>query len=65
MKDLHNAGLRGKLPLFIEGLLKDRQFEVSLSSYYTESQLYDQEMGVPQGSILSVILFGQSHLPRC
>ena len=56
MKDLHNAGLRGRLPLFIEGFLKDRQFQVRLSSHY--SQLFDQEMGVPQGSILSVTLFG-------
>ena len=32
------------------------QFQVRLSAYY--SQLFDQEMGVPQGSILSVTLFG-------
>ena len=56
MKDLHNAGLHGRLPLFIEGFLRDRQFAVRLSSCY--SQIYDQEMGVPQGSILSVTLFG-------
>jgi len=56
LKDLHNAGLHGRLPLFIEGFLRDRQFAVRLSSCY--SQIYDQEMGVPQGSILSVTLFG-------
>jgi len=47
---------RGRLPLFIEGFLSDRQFQVRLSAYY--SQLFDQEMGAPQGSILSVTLFG-------
>jgi len=43
MKDLHNAGLHGRLPLFVEGFLSDRQFQVRLSAYY--SQLFDQEMG--------------------
>jgi len=46
MQDLHDAGLRGRLPLFIEGFLSNRQFQVRLSAYY--SQLFDQEMGVPQ-----------------
>jgi len=26
MKDLHNAGLKGRLPSFIEGFLQDRHF---------------------------------------
>jgi len=56
MRDLHNAGLSGRLPLFIESFLKNRQFHVRLGSSY--SDLFDQEMGVPQGSILSVTLFG-------
>ena len=56
MRDLHNAGLRGRLPLFIESFLKNWQFHVRLGSSY--SDLFDQEMGVPQGSILSVTLFG-------
>jgi len=56
MRDLHNGGLRGRLPLFIESFLKNRQFHVRLGSSY--SDLFDQEMGVPQGSILSVTLFG-------
>ena len=56
MRDLHNAGLRGRLPLFIENFLKNRQFHVRLGS--SHSDLFDQEMGVPQGSILSVTLFG-------
>jgi len=56
MRDLHNAGLLGRLPLFIESFLKNWQFHVRLGSSY--SDLFDQEMGVPQGSILSVTLFG-------
>ena len=56
MKDLHDSGLRGRLPTLIEGFLKNRQFQVKVGSNF--SQLYDQEMGVSQGSILSVTLFG-------
>ena len=55
MKDLFDAGLRGRLPLFIQGFLQNRQFQVRLGSHFT--RLFDQEMGVPQGSILSVTLF--------
>ena len=56
MRDLYNAGLRGRLPLFIESFLKNRQFHVRLGSSY--SDLFEQEMGIPQGIILSVTLFG-------
>ena len=55
MKDLHNAGLRGRLPCFIDGFLRNRNFCVRLGSCL--SDLHEQEMGVPQGSILSVTLF--------
>jgi len=55
MQDLFNAGLRGRLPLFIQGFLQNRQFCVRLG--YHKSDLFDQEMGVPQGSIMSVTLF--------
>jgi len=55
MKDLHQAGLCGRLPCFIEGFLKNRQFSVRLGACL--SGLFDQEMGVPQGSVLSVTLF--------
>jgi len=54
-ESLWNVGLRGRLPLFIESFLKNRQFHVRLGSSY--SDLFEQEMGVPQGSILSVTLF--------
>ena len=55
MKDPHSFGLRERLPNFIKSFLSDRQFRVRIGS--TFSNLYKQEEGVPQGSILSVILF--------
>jgi len=55
MKDLFDAGLRDRLSMFIGNFLKDRQFQVQLGSNL--STMFDQEMGVPQGSILSVALF--------
>ena len=48
-------GLKGNMPNFISNFLSNRQFNVRVNS--TMSDLYDQEMGVPQGSILSVTLF--------
>ena len=53
--DLHQMGLRGRLPTFISNFLSNRQFRVRVGS--TLSDVYPQEMGVPQGSILSVTLF--------
>jgi retron-type reverse transcriptase len=47
--------LRGNSPMFVSNFLTERQFKVRLGSAY--SNLYDQENGVPQGSILSVTLF--------
>jgi len=55
MKDLSDAGIRGRLPMFIQGFLQNRQFQVRLGSHM--SNVFKQEMGVPQGSILSVTLF--------
>ena len=55
MNDLHNMGLKGKLPNFIKAFLSDRKFQIHIGS--TLSNIQNQEEGVPQGSILSVILF--------
>lgn len=55
MKDLHDLGLRGRLPVFIGSFLQDRFFKVRVGS--TMSSPYSQENGVPQGSILSPTLF--------
>ena len=55
MKDLHDIGLRGRLPNFISNFLSDRYFNVRIGS--TLSDTFEQEQGVPQGSILSPTLF--------
>ena len=53
--DLYDLDFRGHLPTFIEGFPSHRLFQVRAGS--TLSDMYKQEMGVPQGSILSPILF--------
>ena len=53
--DLYDMGFRGRMPTFIQEFLKDRTFRVRVGS--TLSNPCDQEMGVPQGSILSPALF--------
>jgi hypothetical protein len=50
LKDLFDMGLKGKLPNFISNFLSDREFNVRVNSTYSDIQ--EQEMGVPQGSIL-------------
>ena len=57
LKDLHDLGLKGRLPLFIQSVLEDRTIQVRVG--FTLSDLYDQEQGVPQGSILSTTLFNR------
>ena len=47
--------LRERLLLFIQNFLSERKFRVIVGT--SLSDFYDQEMGVPQGSILSVTLF--------
>ena len=47
--------LRGQLPTFIDGFLSHWLFQVSAGSIL--SDMYEQEMDVPQGSILSAVLF--------
>ena len=48
-------GLKGRLPIFIKNFLNDRKFQVQIGT--TLSELQEQEMGVPRGSILPVTLF--------
>jgi ribonuclease HI len=55
LRDLHKCGLRGRLPEFISSFLTNRYFRVRVGT--SLSNVYKQEMGVPQGSILSVTLF--------
>ena len=55
LKDLHDMDLMGRLPLFIQNFISERKFRVRVGT--TLSIFYDQEMGVPQGSIVSATLF--------
>ena len=54
LKDLHDFGLRDRLPIFISAFLDKRCFRVRVRN--TISGAHRQEMGVPQGCILSVTL---------
>ena len=51
LKDLHDSGLRGYLPTFISNFLQNRNFRVKFGDTFSEK--FPQEMGAPQGSILS------------
>jgi hypothetical protein len=55
LKTLHQCNFRGRLPLFISNFLLDRYFLFRLGNVLCAR--YHQENGVPQGSVLSVILF--------
>lgn len=55
LRDLQDMDLKGHLPTFVSNFLKDRHFSVRVGN--TFSQDFTQEMGVPQGSILSTTLF--------
>ena len=55
LADMHAMGFRGRLPIFIQEFLSGRSFKVRVGS--THSNSFPQEMGVPQGSILSPALF--------
>ncbi|GBM74328.1 putative RNA-directed DNA polymerase from transposon BS [Araneus ventricosus] len=55
LKDLYGIGFKGNLPIFIQNFLKTRSFRVRIGN--TLSDVFYQEEGVPQGSVLSVILF--------
>ena len=53
--DLQELGFVGNLPNFISNFLTDRNFQVRIGSTFSDP--FSQEMGVPQGSILSPLLF--------
>ena len=50
LQDLQIMHLKGHLPNFIKNFLSDRKFPVRLLN--TLSDQYEQEAGVPQGSII-------------
>jgi ribonuclease HI len=52
---LHSLGLRGALPSYVQALLSQRTFRVRCSSVL--SRQFTLEEGVPQGGVLSGLLF--------
>ena len=55
LNKLHSFGLRGKLPIFVENFLTNRQIKVKIGTIRSNSRTLDQ--GIPQGSVLSCTLF--------
>ncbi|WP_316399482.1 reverse transcriptase domain-containing protein [Bradyrhizobium sp. 33ap4] len=55
LQDLYSYGIRGRMLKLIQNFLRDRFFRVRVGTTY--SRLFQQENGVPQGSVLSVTLF--------
>ena len=56
LKDLHNMGLQGNLPIFISNFLSDRTFQIHLGTILSD-KIFHQEEGVPQGAIFTATLF--------
>ena len=55
LTDLFYLEFQGRLPTFVQNFLSDRHFQVKSGTDFSNSYL--QENGVPQGSILSPMLF--------
>ena len=55
LQELFNIGLRGNLPIFIQNFLMNRTIQVKIANFI--SSKYKIENGLPQGSIISVVLF--------
>ena len=55
LRDLHEVGVKDRSATFIKSFLVERSIQVRVGS--TLSDIFHQSQGVPQGSILSTILF--------
>ena len=55
LKILKKIGLKGNLPKFIANFLKNRKIKVKIGDVI--SQPFDLDNGLPQGSVLSCVLF--------
>ena len=55
LKILHSLGLKGNLPTFIKNFLSNRKIKVKIGDVLSRS--FTLENGLPQGSVLSCILF--------
>lgn len=55
IKSIQELGIKDRMIQFINNFLDDRNFRVIIGNYSSES--FNLENGIPQGSIISVILF--------
>lgn len=55
LRQLINWGIHGNMGNFIHNFLQNRTFQVIIGN--TQSQTFQEETGVPQGSVLAVTLF--------
>ena len=55
LKAVHAYGIRGKLAIFIGNFLRSMHFQVRVNN--SSSAFFEQEQGVPQGSVLSRSFF--------
>lgn len=55
LKNLAKAGIGGRMAIFCEGFLKERNFKVLYQGHFSSSK--NQQNGVPQGSVLAVTFF--------
>ena len=55
LETVYESGIRGPLALFIQNFLRNRSFKVKIGA--ETSTAFPQEQGVPQGSVLSCLLF--------
>ena len=68
LRELCRFNLRGRLPNIIKSFLSNRSFQVSLDEVISEAR--ETELGIPQGSSLSVTLFSiaintiKPHIPK-
>ena len=56
IKTIYNAGIRGNMGIFIQNFLSNRTLKVKVNK--SISNPFPQQQGVPQGSVMSVTLFG-------
>ena len=58
LKTVEETGIKGHLSRYIQNFLTIRTFKVKINS--TLSETFNQTQGVPQGSVMSVTLFGMA-----
>ena len=58
LRQIHELGYRGHMSYFIKNFLQDRKFKVRVGGIFSSD--FEQQQGVPQGSVMSCTLFALS-----